>query len=254
VRKRDPRYKAHLAQAEKFSMQASGSITPAEVPRKPTVTSTYVEQEWQRVTKSEAEDDLEWAVAEGENTEEWECVACAKTFRSEAAWDSHERSKKHLKEVERLRREMCLDEEELDLTADGTNGEPLANPVIADPPEHAFPVRCPGDSAITVSDPPNTSPSRRLKTERGRPLPEPLIETEQSVDTRRLDETQDASDPPHDTEGDANADDDLQNGVEQASTSAVEVENGPRGLTKREKRRAREAKKMLENKVNLQVI
>jgi DnaJ family protein A protein 5 len=51
--------------------------------------------------------DLEWAVAEGgDDEQEWECVVCGKAFRSEAAWDSHERSKKHLKEVERLKLEM----------------------------------------------------------------------------------------------------------------------------------------------------
>lgn len=62
------------------------------------------------------DDDLEWAAAEGgEDPEEWECVACGKSFRSEAAWDSHERSKKHMKEVERLKREMEEDDEELGL-------------------------------------------------------------------------------------------------------------------------------------------
>jgi DnaJ family protein A protein 5 len=62
--------------------------------------------------------DLDWAAVEGDDLEEWECVACRKTFRSEAAWDSHERSKKHMKEVERLKREMQTDDQDLDL-----NGE-----------------------------------------------------------------------------------------------------------------------------------
>ena len=62
--------------------------------------------------------DLDWAAAEGNDLEEWECVACRKTFRSEAAWDSHERSKKHMKEVERLKREMQADDQDLDLNED----------------------------------------------------------------------------------------------------------------------------------------
>lgn len=62
--------------------------------------------------------DLEWAVAEGGDEEEWECVVCNKTFRSEAAWDSHERSKKHLKEVERLQRQMQEEDEALGLEAE----------------------------------------------------------------------------------------------------------------------------------------
>jgi DnaJ family protein A protein 5 len=57
-----------------------------------------VEQEWQRVDS--VVDDNEWAAAENEE-EEWECIVCAKSFRSEAAWRSHERSRKHLKEVDR---------------------------------------------------------------------------------------------------------------------------------------------------------
>lgn len=59
--------------------------------------------------------DLEWVIAEGDDSEEWECVACRKTFRSEAAWNSHERSKKHIKELEKLMKEMEQEDGELDL-------------------------------------------------------------------------------------------------------------------------------------------
>ncbi|KAG2118552.1 DnaJ-domain-containing protein [Suillus cothurnatus] len=116
IRKRDPRYKAHLAaqsQSNKVLSQAkaptSGSSTPRPQPAKP-----YVEQAWQRASSMDydADADLEWAAGEG-NAEEWECVACGKTFRSEAAWDSHERSKKHMREIERLKREMWQEEEAL---------------------------------------------------------------------------------------------------------------------------------------------
>lgn len=91
--------------------------------------------------------DLDWAAAEGDDLEEWECVACRKTFRSEAAWDSHERSKKHMKEVERLKREMQADDQDLDLNSEYedaaiyTNDQLLArhssssiNLVAEDPP------------------------------------------------------------------------------------------------------------------------
>lgn len=79
--------------------------------------TTYVEQEWQKVETKPHHADLDWAAAEGDESEEWECVACRKTFRSEAAWDSHERSKKHMKEVEKLRREMEDEDEDLGLDA-----------------------------------------------------------------------------------------------------------------------------------------
>jgi DnaJ homolog subfamily A member 5 len=75
--------------------------TAASTPR-PVVTpeTKFVEQEWQRVNISYDDNDAgQWDGAEG--AEMWECVACGKEFRSEAAWLSHERSRKHLKEVER---------------------------------------------------------------------------------------------------------------------------------------------------------
>jgi DnaJ family protein A protein 5 len=98
IRKRDPRFKAFKnAQAK----------TPANPVPKPSVgqhspvTSTFVEQEWQQSrTNPEDHADLEWGLAE-DDSEEYECVVCGKSFQSEAGWLSHERSKKHMKEVEK---------------------------------------------------------------------------------------------------------------------------------------------------------
>ncbi|KAG6816205.1 hypothetical protein H0H87_007754 [Tephrocybe sp. NHM501043] len=118
IRKRDPRYKDHLARQFEQSQQsqASGSAIPiAGITKRSQATEEYVEQDWQKVDTSKLHADLDWAAAEGEDPEEWECVACRKTFRSEAAWDSHERSKKHLREVELLRQQMMEENEDLDL-------------------------------------------------------------------------------------------------------------------------------------------
>jgi len=117
MRKRDPRYKAYTAlqsqpPGQASSTPASGSATP----RKTAPKSTFVAQDWQKVAEtSDATADLEWARAEGAEDEEWECIACNKTFRSEAAWNGHERSKKHLRAVEQLKREMQDEELELEL-------------------------------------------------------------------------------------------------------------------------------------------
>ncbi|KAF8962691.1 hypothetical protein BDZ97DRAFT_1823537 [Flammula alnicola] len=111
----DPRYKRHL------ESQLQHNNTPAPNPQKSSniakqkAAEAYVEQEWQKVENKALHADLDWAAAEGEESEEWECVACRKTFRSEAAWDSHERSKRHMKEVEKLRREMEEEDEDLEL-------------------------------------------------------------------------------------------------------------------------------------------
>jgi DnaJ family protein A protein 5 len=136
LRKRDPRYKTYLAQQ---SAGPSGTATPsnaasaaATARKRAAATEAFVAQSWQAApTGSRNQDyaDLEWSLAENTNAnangggsdgedeeeEEWECVVCGKSFRSEAAWDSHERSKKHLKEVERLKMEMLEEEEELGL-------------------------------------------------------------------------------------------------------------------------------------------
>src|SRR5882757_11211524 len=125
IRKRDPRYKSHLAHQTKLAAIASSSKPSASnsgmtTPRRSApIPTSYVEQDWQKAGDHIQGADLEWAVAEGtEDPEVFECVACGKTFKSEAAWDSHERSKKHLKAVEMLKQEMEQDAEELELEED----------------------------------------------------------------------------------------------------------------------------------------
>ncbi|EJD06489.1 DnaJ-domain-containing protein [Fomitiporia mediterranea MF3/22] len=151
IRKRDPRYKAHIAQqallasakaaASPRSGGVSGTSTPSNhtnaKPKSAAAASTFVPQSWQNIDALSSALDAgdEWATAEGSSArngggvggrngdgsgsedgeEVFECVACRKTFRSEAAWDSHARSKKHLKQMEALRQEMLAEEEELGL-------------------------------------------------------------------------------------------------------------------------------------------
>jgi DnaJ homolog subfamily A member 5 len=97
LRKRDKRYKNYMTKQRDPSSQ---SATPPTTKSSATPIAKFVEQEWQRVNISnEGNEAGQWDDAEG--AEEWECVACAKAFKSEAAWMTHERSRKHLKEVER---------------------------------------------------------------------------------------------------------------------------------------------------------
>ncbi|PPQ73171.1 hypothetical protein CVT26_014770 [Gymnopilus dilepis] len=139
IRKRDPRYKKHLDfQAEAKASNPAPQVSTA----KEKVAATYFEQDWQRVESKGHDADLDWAAAEGEDEEEWECVACGKTFHSEAAWDSHERSKKHMREVERLKLEMQEEEEELHLESDGAGSAtgPPASPSDGLSPAPSFTV------------------------------------------------------------------------------------------------------------------
>ena len=129
-------------------MAGAAGRAPAAQPQKggaavkQQVHTTYVEQEWQKVETKSHHADLDWAAAEGDESEEWECVACRKTFRSEAAWDSHERSKKHMKEVEKLRREMEDEDEDLGLDT------VVAQPDEDAPDEDAIRRRLDGDASL----------------------------------------------------------------------------------------------------------
>ena len=117
LRKRDPRYKAFQQAQATVNTNTSTNVSKATSSNARSTSeaaaAAYVEQEWQKTSHHDTHADLEWAFAEGEDPEEWECVACGKSFRSEAAWDSHERSRKHMVQVERLRREMEKEDAEL---------------------------------------------------------------------------------------------------------------------------------------------
>ncbi|KAJ7219960.1 hypothetical protein GGX14DRAFT_584783 [Mycena pura] len=164
LRKRDPRYKSHLTQAQSATSGAAtpvGTASSKSVPR-----AEYVEQEWQKIDNLQQHDDLEWAAAEGDDPEEWECVVCGKSFWSEAAWDSHERSKKHMKQVERLKKEMLEDDSQLDLGSDQgeTDG---ATADVSRTPSHLT-----EDPAVVTSQTAST-PVRG---------PSPSVEEEQGID------------------------------------------------------------------------
>lgn len=95
--------------------------------------------------------DLDWAAAEGDDLEEWECVACRKTFRSEAAWDSHERSKKHMKEVENLKREMQVEDQDLDFNSENEDEAVYSN-------NQLFAKHSSSSINMMAEDPPSVSP------------------------------------------------------------------------------------------------
>ena len=290
VRKRDPRYKAYVAAQAKppgnaSPTPASGAVTP----RKTAPKSTFVAQDWQQVAEpSDAVTDLEWARAEGAGDEEWECIACNKTFRSEAAWNSHERSKKHLRAVELLKREMQDEEQELELgqgyddevtdadaAADAAakvhqrdmgQGTPGANAQVdstgdKDPPE-ATPDR--GTSAATSKEEENATEGKDFSSRPDRqqqkartPSPSPLTPPDPKLSQKgRARATRGASSPRQQADGDPKLSEENPNHPgsegeeEDGGGGGGGAANSTKGepLSKREKRRAREAaKKLREN-------
>jgi DnaJ homolog subfamily A member 5 len=102
---------------------------------------------------------------------------CNKTFRSEAAWDSHERSKKHIKEVERLKREMQDEEDELGLREAEAE---LQRDRVADQPEDSAseedveedrnitPTRVSTEPVTATADDFDDEPRRKTKSEKNK--------------------------------------------------------------------------------------
>jgi len=230
VRKRDPRYKQYQAnlEAQKKAAAAAAATQKASTSRsKPS--DSFVEQDWQRVDKRN-DADLDWALAEGEDLEEWECVVCNKTFRSEAAWNSHERSKKHLKEVEKLRLEMEEEDEELGLgeEEDGLGEDADGAVLEGDAGEEVHPPRTPSPtSTITESE-----------FRSSRSTPAPLAD-----DIGQVRESEQADKGPANDEIPGTP----QSDTEEPSPAPIEPkEEKAEQPTKREKRKARQAKKEAE--------
>ena len=68
----------------------------------------FEEQHWQRIQEIPSSDEEQeedqgdgtgQEIDDGAGGKAFECVACAKTFQSEASWENHERSKKHKQAV-----------------------------------------------------------------------------------------------------------------------------------------------------------
>ncbi|WVF66725.1 hypothetical protein IAT40_001467 [Kwoniella sp. CBS 6097] len=157
VQHRDPRYKAHQAKiskekaAAKALKRASGTSTPNIFPSgiDPEATrqrheerlrsaAEFEEQSWQKLgakysdeeeeeeenaAEQEAGDGTGVRLDDGNGGDFFECVACGKTFASEASWGNHERSKKHKQAVWRLKKEMMAEEQAIGLSRDVSDEE-----------------------------------------------------------------------------------------------------------------------------------
>ncbi|TPX62916.1 hypothetical protein PhCBS80983_g00035 [Powellomyces hirtus] len=112
LRKRDPRYKGWKEQQEKINQQKHveelkrrAEETKRERERR---AEDYVIPEWAKVKEADREAVLE---AAEEDIEELFCIACNKGFRSENQFENHEKSKKHIRNVEILREQLLEDDD-----------------------------------------------------------------------------------------------------------------------------------------------
>ncbi|KZF18887.1 DnaJ-domain-containing protein, partial [Xylona heveae TC161] len=110
-RKRDPRYTPNSQTAEqRQQLLRDAALAQAARSRAANLErlKEHIEPEW---SQSRGEDDIEIEseIEEGADNEQemiYECVACNKTFKSENQLQAHEKSKKHVKAVRQLRKQM----------------------------------------------------------------------------------------------------------------------------------------------------
>ncbi|BGP20624.1 hypothetical protein JCM10213_007160 [Rhodosporidiobolus nylandii] len=137
VRRRDPRYsptdssaaRTAAAAEVKASLAAAAKQRAAE---REASAAQYAAQDWQGASAAEESVHKQWEEVSDEDAESGDeeeegvswCEACQKGYRSAAAWENHERSRKHQKNVERLIREMQLEDAELGLGGDSAQPEP----------------------------------------------------------------------------------------------------------------------------------
>ncbi|KAH7095308.1 hypothetical protein FB567DRAFT_623591 [Paraphoma chrysanthemicola] len=120
VRKRDPRYTPNTQSADERA-KAQRDARKVQAARARAAQIAKLEQEAQALpswaTARPADEQEEESDGEIEE-EHYECVACNKTFKSERQYEAHEKSKKHQKAIQSLKRKMQKDNAHLHLDED----------------------------------------------------------------------------------------------------------------------------------------
>ncbi|POS76634.1 hypothetical protein DHEL01_v204971 [Diaporthe helianthi] len=119
VKKRDPRYVPNTqSEAERQKVLRDSATAQAERARaanRQKLSEASVAQ-WAQSREDHDDYNDEFATSEEESeVEHFECVVCNKTFKSEKQYEAHEKSKKHVKAVQQLRRQMKHDDLAFDL-------------------------------------------------------------------------------------------------------------------------------------------
>ncbi|KAF3763727.1 DnaJ-domain-containing protein [Cryphonectria parasitica EP155] len=121
VKKRDPRYIPNTqSEAERQKILRDSAATQAARARAANQEKMrdkeFVVADWAQSRGEEAEYNDEFATSSEESeVEQFECVVCSKVFKSEKQYEVHEKSKKHVKAVQQLRRQMKKEGHDLDL-------------------------------------------------------------------------------------------------------------------------------------------
>lgn len=131
VRKRDPRY-AQNVQSEADRQKAMKEAAATQAARARAMHQAklegHVDQSWAQTTRTEQEGSF--SESEESVQEQIECVICDKIFKSEKQYEAHEKSKKHIKAVQQLKRQMRKENKlfELDATeVDASTPQPISD-------------------------------------------------------------------------------------------------------------------------------
>lgn len=172
MKKRDYRFiaKPQMSAAQRQQELLEARKAQAEASRAANLSQMddFKEQDWQKVDHRQVAEDEMQAFEEWET--EIECVACSKTFKSEKQYASHEKSKKHIQTVKRLRWELKKEAMELGLDYDSEESFATADEGEPDPkgPPSEQDTRLEGPGMKTESEDPEPStlqiPSRTAST------------------------------------------------------------------------------------------
>jgi DnaJ family protein A protein 5 len=118
VRKRDPRYIPNT-QSDADRQQSLRDAAAKQAARSRAANNEKVAQyqlpDWVQQDHGEGDFFTDDSAEEDKDIELLECVVCDKTFKSEKQLEAHERSKKHQKAVQQLRRHLKKEGKELEL-------------------------------------------------------------------------------------------------------------------------------------------
>jgi len=223
VRKRDPRYTPNTQSPEEAA-KAQRAASKAKAAKARAANAAKLKAQEDAVPAWAAargpDDDVEVSDEESEE-EHFECVACHKTFKSEAQYDAHEKSKKHQKAVYALKRKMQKDNALLNLDEDVTNSG-IITPVSANGEEEEEASDMDEDMDDPVEDLTDKVQDVKIKdesTDHDEPSTEDLQSTE--VDSTQLKPQPDVNTAPIEADSEEVDEDDEDD--EYASRSDIEA-------------------------------
>ena len=123
VKKRDPRFRPNThteVDRQKYLRDAAAAQAARSRAANQVKLGEHILPEWAKREIDVEEDSQE--EEEGEAQEQFECVVCNKTFKSEKQYETHEKSKRHVKAVQQLRRRMETEAEVFGLDGHDSNG------------------------------------------------------------------------------------------------------------------------------------